>query len=487
MGEQHDDWLKNTLGIDVDQLRKAAGGGGIVGGGNPLDPSFQAAVVDTATKFVEGTHKGQTEQALDTVNSLGGQIAGGPTTFLGNVIRAEVTGDASQLAPVKLPTIPDTNDPNAQATAVAQTEGLVKSVVDPIGFMKDGAVAAATVLVTGDPEKVGEGFGRSTVIIGTTLAGAAGELGAAGEAGAAGGADAGAAGGAVDSSAAGGAAVDSGAASGAGNVGEPLPFGVFADDPPPPSLPVTQPAPVVVGDTPAPVSGFDSALPPPPAEISPAAESVAPPGPPAPDLTPPSRLPGLDDPAPAPNLNPADFPFPGFESDGPNSAGPQLARNAPDAGTGLPATATDEPLPSTQDAPESGPVTEQRPTFPNDPPNPFEGQPPVRIEDPEAAPPSTQDPAPSTEETPPATEQRPTFPNDPPNPFEGQPPVRIEDPEAPPPSTQDPAPSTEQTTAPATEETPAPATEETPAPATEETPAPATEETPAPQAQEEGA
>jgi hypothetical protein len=306
-------------GLDVDQLRKAVGRG-VAGGGAPPtpDPAFAAAVVDTATQFTKGFAKGASDTALGIVNSPGGQIAAGPLGFEGNVLRAAITGDANQLAPVKLD-IPDAkalNDPNRQATAVAQLEGAVKSVVDPIGFAKDAVVTSATVLVTGDPEQVGEAAGKTAVVAGTALAlGGVGELGAAGAAGDA--EAAGAAGGALDGGAAGaaGGAVDAGAGAVAGDAPLSSGFGEFDGpfgNPGPPSLPITEPAPVVLGDSPAPLSGFDPALPPPPAEISPAADSVAPPGPPPPlDPPPISRLPGIDEPTPPPPPLPPGGP-PGF-------------------------------------------------------------------------------------------------------------------------------------------------------------------------------
>lgn len=131
----------------------------------------------------------------------------------------------------------------------------------------------------------------------------------------------------------------------------------------------------------------------------------------------------------------------------------------------------DELSPSTKTPSELAPATQETPTFPNDPANPYQGQPVPKIEDPDAEPPpSTQDrPSPSTKDpseldlppdtrrsptyvdqapqaqsppvpetpelppdtqrdpSPPVHEEGPAFPNDPPNPYEGQPPTKIEE------------------------------------------------------------
>src|SRR5690349_19591608 len=193
MSEQGDSWLKDALGIDLGQLPAIA-----VGTGAPpsADPGFQAAVVDTVTQFGKGVAKGASDTALGIVNSPGGQVALGPLGFAENVLNAAISDDPSKLAPTGF-AIPDANtinDPKAQATAVAQAQGLVNSVFDPIGSTKDAAIASATVLATGDPEQVGEATGKAAVIIGATVAGGIGELGA-GEAGAGAAGDAGGAGG----------------------------------------------------------------------------------------------------------------------------------------------------------------------------------------------------------------------------------------------------------------------------------------------------
>ncbi len=104
-------------------------------------------------------------------------------------VDAAISGDPGKLAPAAPAINFNPNDPKAQQQAQAQVEstkdlGLaLLGQGDPLALAK-AAPAAATVLVNGDPNEVGQGAGRTFVIAGTAVAlGGLGEVGAA-EAGA---------------------------------------------------------------------------------------------------------------------------------------------------------------------------------------------------------------------------------------------------------------------------------------------------------------
>ena len=250
MAEQHDEFLRN-LGVNLDELRRAAGGVGS-SGSNPSinDPGLQTALADTVTEFGKGFGKGVVDQSSEIINSPGGAIATSmtsPLAFPTRVITAIATGDANALAPnIGAPPPIDPSDPNQLKQAqgqVAFAQGFAGQQFDPLGSALGAASASADVLVNGDPNQVGQGAGRTFVLTGAALAGGAGEAAAA-EAGAA---EAGAGGAAAEGS----AAAESGAAGAAPEISPgassvPVPEGAvappgpisaldpaFADVPPP--------------------------------------------------------------------------------------------------------------------------------------------------------------------------------------------------------------------------------------------------------------
>jgi hypothetical protein len=321
LAEEHDNWLQG-LGVDVDKLREAASNIAPVGFSNPTigDPQQQQAVTDTVVEFGKGFVKGVVDTAGGIVNSPGGQLASGMINPMAaqtqRAVDAAITGDPGKLAPAAPAISFDPNDKKAQQQAQAQVQSMgeqglrLLGISDPIA----DAQAAATVLVTGDPNEVGQGAGRTFVIAGTALAvgGLAG--GGAGTAAEAGATDAGAA-----------AAGQDGAAAGAAE--SPAAQTVRLPQAPPGPISGFDPAldPAALGDD-APFSnpnagpfGSDGPLSSPFTPRAPSAPISAPapappsaPVPPGPDLPPPSSLPGLDEPLPPPSLppgGPPGFPF----------------------------------------------------------------------------------------------------------------------------------------------------------------------------------
>src|SRR5689334_14905829 len=122
MSQEHDDWMKDALGIDLSQLPQIAAG---TGAPPVSDPGLQAAVIDTVTQFGKGVAKGASDTALGIVNSPAGQVALGPLGTTENVLNAVISDDPSKLAPSSfgIPDAKTINDPKAQATAVAQAQG----------------------------------------------------------------------------------------------------------------------------------------------------------------------------------------------------------------------------------------------------------------------------------------------------------------------------------------------------------------------------
>jgi hypothetical protein len=278
LGKAHDTWLEK-FGVDIDNLRTAAGGVAPTFNPSVDDPAQRSAVVDTVVAFGKGFGKGAVDTAAGIANSPAGQLVSGLTNPVAplttRALDAAITGDPGKLAPDPVFNFDiDPNDPKEQKKArasVASTKDLGLALIgigDPLALAKS-APAAAAVLVDGDPNEVGQGAGRTFVLAGTAVAlGGAGEVGVA-EAGTAeaGTAEAGAAEPPVISPA-------------AESVPAPQTFG---DAP-------TQLAP----QAPGPISSLDPALDPAPLGdaptlvgnppgISPAAESVPPPEAPAPE------------------------------------------------------------------------------------------------------------------------------------------------------------------------------------------------------------
>jgi hypothetical protein len=360
--QQHDDWL-SALGIDVGQLRQTGG----------ANPTIDA---NTAKKFGKGFGKGATEEAQSFFNTVD------PTAqFAGNLLKQGIdaarSGDPSKIDLGKA--APDTpltraaggfgaawdaaSNPNAPANrekedqAVAAAKGLVNDFLDPVGATERGI----DKLRGEDPEQVGEQVGRVTTRAGITvaLAGAgvaelpgavAGDVAPAGAVGDV------APAGAVGDASPGGAAVDAGGA----NVSPAAQTGAPPGEPPP----VFNPDPAAAssaGDDPK--LGFgdfgdQGAITPrvpsaaPEAPAAPASEPSPPslprdtePNPPF-DNPPPSALPGIDDPAPPPSLPPPGGP-PGFPFGVDDAPG---AASAPPPGAPAPAGTLDpapaDPVPA---------------------------------------------------------------------------------------------------------------------------------------------